>query len=198
MTKQEYLMQNLAGFENDIFAKAKFRELIKDKKVEVFIETGTYLGSTTKHLAQWCEQVFTIEINPINFAKAEEALKDIHNISMNLGSSEKILEILLSDGKFDNKVTAYLLDAHWMEYNPLIDELNVMVKYNQKPAFIAIHDFKVPNHPELGYDSYRGQDYDLDWIKESIDKIYGEDGYTVEYNSEATGARRGIIYLQPK
>ncbi len=198
MTAQEYLTQNLAGFENDIFAKDKFKQLIIENEINLFIETGTYLGSTTKLLSQWCENIITIEVNKNHFNKAKDALKDVSNIEMILGSSEEVLGNVLSGTNIKDKKIGIFLDAHWMAYNPLIDELNVIAKNNIKPVFIAIHDFKVEGHPELGFDSYGGQDYNWDWIKESVVLIYGEDGFKVEYNSEATGAKRGIVYLYPK
>jgi hypothetical protein len=63
---------------------------------------------------------------------------------------------------------------------------------------ILIHDFRNPNNPELGYDQYGDIIYEWSWIKESIEKIYGVDGYDFWYNQEAVGAKRGVIVLKPK
>lgn len=198
MTAQEYLEQNLAGFENDSIARDRFEELIKEKGVELLIETGTYLGSTTKHFSKWCEEVFTIEVKKEHYDQAKRNLKGIENVHLCFGSSEKVIDTLFSDLNISSKVIAFFLDAHWESYNPLLDELKAIHKHGIKPEFIAIHDFKVPGHPELGFDSYKGQDYDWEWIRESVEKIYGVTGFTVEYNSEATGAMRGIIYIIKK
>lgn len=201
MTAQYYLEQNLAGFENDSFAKERFKKLIEDNGIDVFIETGTYLGSTTKILSEWCEQVITIESNDINFQKAKNALKETKNVMMFYGSSEKILSDLLGIEDIYNireKNIGVFLDAHWESFNPLLDELQVIANSKLKPSFIAIHDFKVPLKPDFGYDTYNGQDYEWNWIKEKVENIYGENGYEIEYNNEATGAKRGIIYIQPK
>ena len=42
--------------------------------------------------------------------------------------------------------------------------------------------------------------YEWDWIKASIEAIYGADGYVVTYNSQdkSTGAMRGVIFIQSK
>ena len=195
MTQQDYLIQNLAGFESDYFAKEKFKKLIEENNIEVFIETGTFLGSTTLLLSQWCEEVHTIEVNEINYFKAKEALK-YTNVKMYLGSSENILNQILPKVKLSR--IGIFADAHWNTYNPLIDELNTIASSGIKPIFIAIHDFKNPNHPEFGFDTYNGQDYEWSWIEQYIKNIYGEDGFIIEYNSEATGAKRGIIFIYKK
>ncbi len=195
MTTQDYLKQNLAGFENDSFARDKMKSLIFDNGVTVVIETGTYLGSTTKQFAQWCDKVYTIEINEENYIKARKNLKGT-NVKQFLGSSDVVLDDLLHDID-KNENVFFFLDAHWNDYNPLLNELAIIAKHGLKP-WISVHDFKVPDHPELGYDTYGTIVYEWDWIKRSVENIYGKDGYTVEYNSEATGAKRGIIYLQPK
>lgn len=204
MTTQDYLKQNKAGFENDIIARERFKHIIESNKIDTIIETGTYLGSTTLWLSQWAEQVHTIEVKQEHFNQAKEVLKDCKNVSMYFGNSaDKLKEVLLKIApikeadkeKFIQYKKVFLfLDAHWEDYNPLLKELDVISQFYIQP-FIAIHDFKVPNHPELGFDSYKGQDYDFDWIKEGIEKIYGKTGYKVKYNSEATGAKRGICYL---
>ena len=193
MTERDYLRQNLAGFENDSFARDKMKQLITENGIKTVIETGTYLGATTKHFALWCKDVITIEVNQEHYLKARKNL-DKTKVNQYLGSSEKVLDSILE--VIDKEGIFFFLDAHWNVYNPLLDELAVIAKYKIKPI-IAIHDFKVPHHPELGFDSYGDIVYEWSWIKPSIEKIYGKDGYSIEYNSEATGAKRGIIYITP-
>lgn len=98
----------------------------------------------------------------------------------------------------DDTQPLIFLDAHWYK-NPLLSELHAIATHGIKPV-IAIHDFKVPDHPELGYDVYAKQNitYDFAYIKESIENIYGKDGYEYHYNSEATGDKRGCIFIYPK
>jgi hypothetical protein len=35
-------------------------------------------------------------------------------------------------------------------------------------------------------------------IKPFVDKVYGDDNYIIEYNTEAEGAKSGILYIKPK
>ena len=196
----DYLKQNALGFEGDTFAKQKFQQLCEQFKIHTIYETGTYMGGTTKQLATMAKQVHSIEINEANCNKAKLNLQAVDNVNLHFGSSETILDNLLSaiNPKAPTKNNIFcFLDAHWNEYNPLLDELAVIAKHKLKPV-IAIHDFKVPNNSTLGFDTYGKIVYEWSWIASSIDAIYGKDKYVIEYNSEATGAKRGIIYIYPK
>ena len=195
MTESEYIKQNKLGFEGDLFARNKFQDIIESNGINTVVETGTYLGSTTRYFAQWADIVHTIEINKYNYEKAKSNLYDCSNVKMHFGnSSQELAKVIATLDK--SQPVLFFLDAHWEDYNPLLAELKVIALAGLKP-FIAIHDFKVPNKPELGFDSYKGQDYEWDWIKAGIEEIYDEGGYKVEYNSEASGAKRGIIYISP-
>ncbi len=198
MTHQEYIAQNKLGFEGDTFLKVKFEELIHDHKIEQVIETGSFRGCTTRELSRMVKHVYSIEVVEENFKAALVECFGLSNVAITKGSSEKVLPHLIRSLEYPaNKL--FFLDAHWQQYNPLLDELKVIATYlSGKPPVIVIHDFKVPGNSELGFDSYAGQDYDFEWIKKDVEAIYGTDGYNVEYNSEATGAKRGVIILSPK
>jgi hypothetical protein len=91
--------------------------------------------------------------------------------------------------------TLFFLDAHWGPHSPLLDELAVIASAGIRPV-IMIHDFFNPEHPDMGYDTWDQGRYDWKLIEASVEKIYG-DGYAARYNNEATGARRGVIYIEP-
>lgn len=197
MRTDEYIKRNLQGFEGDMFVKAKFESLRDNYGIETVIETGTYLGGTTKVLSQMFKNVFTIEVTDEMWDKSGQYLKGINNISRIKGSSDEVLDALLDDKEFKTGTLLLFLDAHWEKACPLLGELKAVCDHGLKPV-IVIHDWKVPSRPDLGFDSYNGQDFEFEWIKESIDKIYGNNGYLVEYNDKAEGAKRGVIYITPK
>ena len=92
----------------------------------------------------------------------------------------------------------FYLDAHWYNYNPLLDELKVIAKYNMNKSVIAIHDFKVPGK-DFGYDKFPdGKDYAWSNIQKYIEDIYGKNKYDVMYNEKTSGVNRGIIFIIPK
>lgn len=201
MTPEQYKQQNRLGIEGDVIAKQEFERIIKEFGITDVIETGTYLGSTTKLLADHAPMVHTIESNSRHFTEAREYLTaevfEKRNVEMHLGNSAEVLGGVIDDilAKGRGQRVFMFLDAHWEEYNPLLDELKLIAEKKIRPI-IAIHDFKIPDHPELGFDTYKDIVYEWDWIKDSILSIYGEDFIRV-YNSEATGAKRGIVYIYP-
>lgn len=195
ITTQEYTKRNMMGFEGDTIAKEKCRHIIESNKINTVIETGTFLGGTTRLFSQWVDNVYTIEINKENYEKSKVNLEGYNNVRLLFGDSPIKLNEVLSSIDKDQPLFLFL-DAHFYDVNPLLDELKVIADNGLKPI-IAIHDFKVPGKPEFGYDTYNGQDYDWGWIRGAVEKIYGED-YEVEYNGEATGAKRGIVFLFPK
>jgi hypothetical protein len=187
----DYNLQNAKGYEGDENIHLEIKKLVKQHKINHIIETGTYMGGTTRRLSEFCK-VLSIEVNKENFIKAQKNTLG-HNCHITFGSSpEKMAEYLPTA---TDKNILFFLDAHW-NGTPLIQELEVIEKNNLKPVII-IHDWKVPDRPDLGFDSYNGQDYTYEWIKPNLDKIYGELGYSYHYNDKADGAKRGVIYIYP-
>lgn len=198
MNKQQYEERNLKGFEADSFLKERVAEVIKEKGIKRVIECGTFLGGTTMQLAKMVPAVDTIEINDEYFRRASQNI--IHaeggNVMAWKGNSLDILPKLLPSVIAEE--TMFFLDDHWYEQNPLIEQLEMFAEWKLKPAAILIHDFKVPGHPELGFDTYENIVYEWDWIAESVEKVYGKDGYAIEYNSKANGAMRGVLWIFPR
>lgn len=193
MTDQEYLAQNAIGFEGDDILADKFQDIISTHKIKTVVETGTYRGATTKRLATMAKKVLTIESNMDNYRVAQGVLAECTNVTMIAGSSADLLPYAIN--RIEGK-TLFFLDAHWGDNNPLLHELAIIKEYDLKPI-IVIHDFMVPNHPELGYDVYGKIIYRWEYIKEAIEAIYGPKGYMVKYNDKANGAKRGVIFIYP-
>ena len=82
------------------------------------IETGTYFGSGTVHLASLCQQVYTIENDPQLYAFVNERYNQIENIDFRLGHSPSILRDLLPA---IYTPTLFVLDAHWFPSSPRAD-----------------------------------------------------------------------------
>lgn len=199
MKPQEYIDRNLKGFEGDSFVKRNF-ELFRDKfNIDTVIETGTYLGGTTKVLSEMFRWVLTFELNREYFKQSGEYLKGVKNVStLNLDSGLYLTELLsqMKPQLQEGETLLFFLDAHWEKSCPLLAELKAIADNGIKPVII-IHDWKVPNRPDLGFDSYNGQDFTFDWIEKSIDAIYGIGKYGYHYNDQAEGAMRGVIYIYP-
>ena len=178
----------------DTFAQKEFLNLRDMFGLKVAVETGTCLGYTCEFLAKNYEDVRTIEVSDKYYEIARQnRLQHYPHVKMFMGSSSDNLRLML-EGLGDD--TFIFLDAHWGDSCPLKDELKQIAEAKIKPV-IAIHDFVVPDHPELGFDCIHEQPFNFQWLKSSFDAIYGVDGYDHYYNTEAEGAKRGIIYLTP-
>lgn len=199
MTAADYAAQNALGFEGDTFLKAEIQRLVDKHEVKAIVETGTYMGATTLQFSHMVKCVVTVESEKTHFDAAFKMLQDHmpkdSDIYCHIGSSVDYLKKMIGRAWYHGSVLIFL-DAHWGENNPLLQELAIIAETGIKPI-IAIHDFKVPDRPELGFDTYGGQDYEWSWIADSIDRIYGAEGYTYHYNSEATGAKRGVVFIEP-
>ena len=194
--KQQFEEWNKQGFEGDPFIEAKIANLCKQFKISTLIETGARYGHTTKKLAKYGSTI-SCETNELNYKIAKENL-----INKETGKEIALLFNCSSVDLFKTNLKAlnnqrilFFLDAHW-NGTPLLNELVEIQKAGITPV-IVIHDFKVPNRPEFGFDTYDGQPYCFEWIKPYIDAIYAKDGYSIDYNEEAEGAKRGVIYITP-
>lgn len=178
-------------FEGDTFIKGELIKLKDRFSLKYCIETGSQYGYTTKALAEIFQFVDTIEADKECFSKSLETLNDIKTVVTIFGKSEQILRWW---DKFED--TLFYLDAHANGQCPLKEELEIIAATEPKNICIAIHDFKNPQHPEFGYDTY---DYELcfEEIEPYLKMIY-KDGFEYHYNNEANGAMRGIGYFYPK
>ena len=192
ITSEQYVARNLQGFEGDTFMKSEFERLIAKHKIDLIIETGTFKGGTTNQLRKMVKEVITIEINSEYFAEAKKNISDLTNVIMIHGSSPEVLDTILPAQSEKNIML--FLDGHWLDNCPLLEELRIIAEHGIKPV-IAIHDFYVPG-TNFGYDSYNGQRFDFAYIINEVSAIY-KGGFHHHYNLQATGAKRGIIYLEP-
>jgi hypothetical protein len=194
------LMPNqMEAFNGDTFIELEFLRLKEIFNIETAIETGTCFGSTTQFLAMHFKRVISIEINEQYMQIARKRLDGIQNIDTYVEASEIILDKVLAAERSVTNNTIFFLDAHWGAHCPLQDELRIIAKHRLRPV-ISIHDFQVPGQPGLGFDCHGEQPFNFEWLKESIENIYGKEGYSHHYNSEleSTAIKRGIIYITPR
>lgn len=177
-------------FNGDPHIGERIRELVAKHGVRTIVETGTYKGVTTRELAKLAF-VFSIEKNEALWRE----LPPIMGIGWILRDSRVALPkaIAASQGE-----PLFYLDAHWGADWPLLGELAAIAEAGIKPV-IVIHDFEVPG-TDLGFDEYGGQRLDWEYVREAVERIYGADGYERSTNDpeRAAGARRGVLYLEPR
>lgn len=168
------------------YSKKVVEELMKKSGVRNFVETGTFLGHTTRDVASTFPLVYvqTVELVYSTFQKNEESFSNFPNIKAVHGSSCDFLKkVILEDGP-----TLYYLDAHWGDSHPLRDELVIIRDRSIGNEIIVIDDFQVPNRP-FGYDY---TNYNEIYNMEYIDGILGEEWVYFykdqqDNNQQATG-----------
>ena len=102
-------------------------------KNSTWIETGTYLGGTTKILGKHGRHVISIEPDILLFKRAQKRLKSMENITLLNGLSEDVLPAILSE--LEGNV-CFWLDGHFssgITFNgpretPILDELSSIEK----------------------------------------------------------------------
>jgi hypothetical protein len=129
-------------------------EIIQGCGVSTFVETGTFVGDTTKYVASRHPdlKVLTCEINPRWYALARRFCKGQDNIEFFLGESTQFLEQFRTT--LESSKPLFWLDAHWGDSWPLFGETEIISTLSTYA--VIIDDFEVPNMPIFHYDSYQG------------------------------------------
>lgn len=164
-------MIEIFAFNGNLHHQSLVKRYIAQFNIKIAVETGTLHGWTSAFLSDNVDVLHTIEIRPEPLEKAIENLRSKSNVHIHCGSSTDVLPGILLTLPSDQPIFFYL-DAHWLEYWPLFDELDIIGKYVGKRAVILIDDFKIPNS-EYGYDTYNGVPNDIDAIRPYLYEIYG-------------------------
>jgi hypothetical protein len=162
MNKQNRELQAFVGHLVDIYRLASFKfsfphsytkfRAIKSTALKsgakTFIETGTYLGVTTRRCAPVFEAIYTIELDQELAEQASKFLSSKKHIEVIQGDAlnalPKILEkdiseiLVFLDGHFSGGVTAC---GDLPE--PAIEEIKILSAYREKIAAIIIDDFRL-------------------------------------------------------
>jgi len=173
------------------------KKIVETNNIEVIVETGTHMGWSTGFFSDLVKNVITTEINETWQTQAKQSLQDKSNIEFILGDSATSLNNILN--KLDNKRVLFFLDSHFNNDKSLDRELEA-IKNSKVEPYILIHDFKVPERVDLGYDSWDGHEYSFDNFKNMIESLYkskGYKGYKLCYNDMSAYGQRGCIMLEP-
>ena len=143
------------------FTPTEFLEIAKKipifNNIQIFIETGTHHGETTRIASVIFIEVFTFEINKIyyEFAKKKLGTLNCNNVNHMLGDSVELLDNLLDT---EHRQAFFFLDAHhqYMQttenvkmdngtgQTPLMKELDIInSKYPKIPGIICIDDVRL-------------------------------------------------------
>lgn len=153
--------------------------LKKYSDLQVFIETGTYLGDTIYVALQaGFQKIYSIELNPEFYYPAIDRFKINHNVNILYGDSVDMLPELLE--KIGDVPITFWLDAHASgpvpggKYggSPILNELKVIARCCEATPTIFIDDRRLFGSGE--WDGVKEQ--------EAMDLVYEIDpGYKIHY-----------------
>lgn len=176
-------------FNGQALRRKAFEHLVSHYSPTAFIETGTFMASTTKYLAGFGMETYTVEVNPGFQTVARLTLRGKKNVTMICGDSVAGIRHLAEEGKIERPL-AYL-DAHWEERVPLAEELDCLFG-NWDEVIAVIDDFHVPGEPGYGYDIYAGVPLSADGIELPPDALLA---YPSAAPEAETGSRRGTAFV---
>lgn len=139
-----------------------------------WIETGTYMGSTTRYLAKRYVKVISIEPSPEFFKYSKSKLQKFKNIKLMNGTSEELFENALLESA---PITNVWLDGHFSEGNtflgkkvsPIETELHAITKnlnlFQDLVIFVDdVRLFPRSRNIETGYPTFQ---WLIDWCSEN-------------------------------
>lgn len=185
------------AFNGDSVVAETVEKLIQTLQIEVIVETGTHLGTTTEFLAQKFPnlKIYTVETNFSFFVKAEKRLEPYSNVKVLHGGSEHVLGSLIPMLK--GQRILFYLDAHWYDFWPLQDELKMISRHCINECAIIIDDFKVPGR-NFRFDSYKNEPLDLKFIEPFFDKCITNANIFFNDRTTRKGGAVGKFYAFPK
>ena len=140
----------------------------------IWVETGTYLGQTTKELSRHGSFVYSIEPEPTLYSKANDYFKSYPNVEILKGLSEEVFPSLLP--KLSGDIN-FWLDGHYSagithkgpQDTPILEELAyISANLNHfRNVCVMIDDVRCFN-PELEeYSTYPTLNVLVDWANKN-------------------------------
>jgi hypothetical protein len=134
-------------------------------------------------------RVHSVELDRARAERARALFASNPNVSVECTSSEAFLREFVPVHRSDDYRCFFYLDAHWNEYWPLRDEIAQILPLER--FAICVDDFRVPGHPDFGYDRYGTHICGWGYVK---DLFRGVD-VTVYYPRRSNRDNRGWVLI---
>lgn len=136
---------------NAAHSYTKFRVINRVRKLTgatTFVETGTFLGDTTRRAAAVFDKVYTIELGPDLAGRAKKIFRRQPCITVIEGDATHMLPEIFAKYEFDKAVV--FLDGHFSEGitacgenpEPALEELEFLARHKNRISGIVIDDFR--------------------------------------------------------
>ena len=142
-----------SGFNGDPITQKIVQRIISFFEVTSFFETGTWHGDTSGFVAKNNRKlpVYSCEINGNFYEYSKERLRKLKNAHVFNQNSVQFLSKSNTDLLNVGNTPLFHLDAHWYDYWPILDELEIILT-NTKTSIITIDDCEVPDRPDYRFD----------------------------------------------
>jgi hypothetical protein len=186
-------LRNLRNWSQNSYAmpapyEVKIKTLKRRGGNEVWIETGTYEGLTAIELSKFAKCVITLEASDKYFYLASSNLVGYSNVELIHGTSEKLLDLVLSRLVKKEKIKdiSFWLDAHYSSGEtfggendcPVIEELRIIQSYLKKISRLTlfIDDVRLFKDDESAPEKFPTLFKIIKWIEEN--KLF----WTIEHD----------------
>jgi hypothetical protein len=135
--------------------------------------------------------VFTSEIVPTYHIVSRMNLLWSRGVNISRSNSPDFLRSVCHEGTIGSSPMFYL-DAHWHQYLPLPDELDVIGR-RCRQGIIVIDDFFNPSDPRFRYDTYADRRIDVEVVSKSL-RAFRDDifVYVPGYSPDRDPTGKGI------
>lgn len=167
------------GFHGDAYL-LKVVEFLAEAS-DVFLETGTNVGSTLGYMARTYEQMecYSCEPDATAYRKAMANVGGYENVTIYKMGAVEFLE-QMNRRTVRKKPTLFWLDAHGQGFQwPLKMEIEIITE-RWTDAFVLIDDFQVPGEPHFEFETAGGQICNFDHI---ADHLAQDNDYQIVYPS---------------
>lgn len=179
---------------DDEFLKSKIEEIVAEYGITTIVETGVHYGQSSLEFSYMVDKVYAVDILQESIDEATRLIvteNNRKNVTFICGNSPDVLKQIKNE--IDASKTIFFLDAHWWDIWPINDEIRSLEK---NEGIIIVHDFVVPDRPAFGFDTYKGQPFTYEFIKDALTDWCPE--HFLEYNRNASGCRRGVGFIYSK
>ncbi len=139
--------------------------------IELFVETGANVGSTTGYVARtWPGvRVLACEANAEAAQAAAANVKPFPNATVTHAESPRFLyDLLGAEPAVAERPALFWLDAHGHGYDwPLAEEIR-LISDSWRSAVLLVDDARVPDRPEFRFCEYDGQVCGVEYVADAL------------------------------
>jgi hypothetical protein len=176
--QDEITLWQQRGFSLPAPQEVKLNVLKRHGGQNLWIETGTYEGTTTKSLAEFAKKVISIEPSLELSQKAKKKFSNVESVTIVTGTSEESLDSILNSlNESELSDVTFWLDGHFSDGftfkgkidTPIVEELGIICSHlgSIQKITILIDDVRCFKPNEIKFSHYPSLSYLVNWAQEN-------------------------------